>query len=88
MGVKAAATDGMGPATVALRGVVFAYQWTLRPVIGANCRFEPSCSHYALDALARHGAARGGLLAVRRMLRCNPWNPGGFDPVPPSRTER
>jgi putative membrane protein insertion efficiency factor len=80
MGVKAAATDGMGPAT--------AYQWTLRPVIGANCRFEPSCSHYALDALARHGAARGGLLAVRRMLRCNPWNPGGFDPVPPSRTER
>jgi putative membrane protein insertion efficiency factor len=61
------------------------YQWTLRPFIGAHCRYEPSCSHYALDALAAHGAARGSVLAARRVLRCNPWTPGGYDPVPPRR---
>ena len=59
------------------------YQWTLRPVLGTQCRFEPSCSHYALEALTRHGAGRGSLLALRRVLRCNPWVPGGYDPVPP-----
>ena len=69
--------------TQALRGAVMGYQWTVRPLIGANCRFEPSCSHYALEALQRHGAARGGLLAARRVLRCNPWMAGGLDPVPP-----
>lgn len=78
----------MSVAVATLRGAVVAYQWTLRPLIGANCRFEPSCSHYALQALARHGAARGSLLAARRVLACNPWNPGGADPVPPSRTKR
>ena len=78
----------MSAATATLRGAVVAYQWTLRPLIGANCRFEPSCSHYALEALARHGAGRGSLLAARRVLACNPWNPGGPDPVPPPRTER
>jgi putative membrane protein insertion efficiency factor len=63
--------------------LVHLYQWTLRPFIGAHCRFEPSCSHYALQALAQHGAARGSLLATLRVLRCNPWMPGGYDPVPP-----
>jgi putative membrane protein insertion efficiency factor len=71
-----------GSARLLSAGVV-AYQWTLRPIIGAQCRFEPSCSHYALEALALHGAARGSLLAARRVLRCNPWTPGGYDPVPP-----
>ena len=66
----------------ALAGAVHVYQWTLRPVIGANCRFEPSCSHYALAVLRSHGAARGSVLAARRVLRCNPWNAGGFDPPP------
>lgn len=66
-----------------LRGAVIAYQWTIRPVIGANCRFTPSCSDYALEALATHGAVRGSWLAGRRILRCNPWHPGGHDPVPP-----
>lgn len=60
------------------------YQWTVRPFIGAHCRFEPSCSHYAVEALGRHGAARGAWLAARRVLRCNPWRPGGYDPVPPA----
>lgn len=78
----------MSATAATLRGAVVAYQWTLRPLIGANCRFEPSCSHYALEALSRHGAARGSLLTTRRVLRCNPWNPGGFDPVPPTRIDR
>ncbi|RAI59844.1 membrane protein insertion efficiency factor YidD [Roseicella frigidaeris] len=78
----------MTPAAQALRGAVIAYQWTLRPLIGAQCRFHPSCSHYALEALQRHGALRGGWLATRRILRCNPWHPGGEDPVPPAAAPR
>ncbi len=58
------------------------YQWTLRPFIGAHCRYEPSCSHYAIEALQRHGAVYGAWLAGRRVLRCNPWTEGGLDPVP------
>lgn len=58
------------------------YQWTLRPFIGAHCRFEPSCSEFAVGALRLHGPLRGTALATRRVLRCNPWTPGGFDPVP------
>ena len=73
----------MTPAAAVLVGTVRAYQLTVRPVIGAHCRFEPSCSHYAIEALRTHGAARGSVLAARRVLRCNPWNPGGYDPVPP-----
>jgi putative membrane protein insertion efficiency factor len=68
-----------------LRGAVVAYQWTLRPILGCNCRFHPSCSEFALDALKSHGAIRGGLMSAGRILRCNPWNPGGYDPVPPPR---
>ena len=59
------------------------YQWTLRPLIGAQCRFAPSCSEYAVEALRVHGPARGCVLALRRILRCNPWHAGGWDPVPP-----
>ena len=73
----------MTPAACVLNGAVRAYQWTIRPIIGAHCRFEPSCSHYAIEALRIHGAAHGSLLAARRVLRCNPWHAGGFDPVPP-----
>ena len=58
------------------------YQWTLRPLIGANCRFYPSCSDYAVGALRSHGVVRGGALAAGRILRCNPWSAGGYDPVP------
>jgi len=76
------------PAARIAIGVVRAYQWTIRPLIGANCRFWPSCSEYAVDALRQHGMARGGVLAGRRILRCNPWNPGGVDPVPPLRMGR
>ncbi|MBV9734827.1 MAG: membrane protein insertion efficiency factor YidD [Acidisphaera sp.] len=73
-----------GPATV-LTGGVRLYQWTLRPLIGGHCRFTPSCSDYAIEALATHGAWRGAMLTGRRILRCNPWTSGGPDPVPPCR---
>jgi putative membrane protein insertion efficiency factor len=59
-----------------------AYQLTLSPVIGNQCRFHPSCSHYAIDAIEQHGALRGTVLAARRLGRCQPFHPGGFDPVP------
>jgi putative membrane protein insertion efficiency factor len=65
-----------------LIGVLRAYQYLFRPLLGANCRFHPSCSDYALEALARHGALRGTWLAIRRVGRCHPWHAGGYDPVP------
>lgn len=68
--------------TALLRALVRAYQWFIRPLLPRCCRFHPSCSEYAEEALARHGALRGGWLAARRVCRCGPWNPGGFDPVP------
>jgi putative membrane protein insertion efficiency factor len=65
-----------------LRTLIRGYQLTLSPYIGNQCRFHPTCSHYASDAIARYGAVRGIWLTVRRLLRCHPFNPGGFDPVP------
>jgi putative membrane protein insertion efficiency factor len=59
------------------------YQYFISPMLGPRCRFYPSCSHYAAEAIHRHGALRGVLLALRRISRCHPWHPGGFDPVPP-----
>ena len=74
----------MNPGTALLKGAVIAYQWTLRPILGCNCRFHPTCSSYAIEALTEHGALRGCYLSTRRILRCNPWHPGGYDPVPQS----
>lgn len=65
-----------------LRKLIRGYQLTLSPFIGNQCRFHPSCSHYALDAIERHGVVRGVWLTTHRLFRCHPFNPGGFDPVP------
>lgn len=59
-----------------------AYRYAISPLLGPSCRFHPSCSEYAIEALQRYGAIRGGWLAVRRLLRCHPWHPGGYDPLP------
>lgn len=58
------------------------YQLGVSPFLGQNCRFYPSCSDYAAQAIDLHGAARGSLLAARRLCKCHPWHPGGLDPVP------
>ncbi|HSC80519.1 MAG TPA: membrane protein insertion efficiency factor YidD [Chitinolyticbacter sp.] len=58
------------------------YQYTISPLLGPRCRYTPSCSHYAVEALAKYGAARGGWLTIRRLLRCHPWGGSGYDPVP------
>jgi len=58
------------------------YQYLFRPMLGHHCRFYPSCSDYALESVTRHGALLGVWLAARRLLRCHPWHPGGYDPVP------
>jgi uncharacterized protein len=62
--------------------LVRGYQVVLSPLLPAACRYYPSCSAYAIEALERHGAMRGSWLAIRRIGRCNPFRPGGFDPVP------
>jgi putative membrane protein insertion efficiency factor len=62
--------------------LIAAYRRFVSPLLGQRCRFYPSCSAYAQEAVARHGAARGGWLALRRIGRCQPFHPGGFDPVP------
>jgi len=72
----------VSPAVHLLKAGVRTYQFTLRPFIGAHCRFHPHCSAYAIEALTEHGALRGTAMTARRVLRCNPWHPGGYDPVP------
>jgi putative membrane protein insertion efficiency factor len=65
-----------------LVALVRAYQYLLGPWWGGRCRFTPTCSHYAIEALEKHGALAGSWLAARRIFRCHPWGSGGYDPVP------
>jgi len=58
------------------------YQRGVSPLMGSNCRFHPTCSQYTYEAVERYGAAQGTWMGLRRICRCHPWNPGGFDPVP------
>ncbi|GAA4865187.1 MULTISPECIES: membrane protein insertion efficiency factor YidD [Saccharopolyspora] len=73
------------PMARVLLGPVHVYRKVISPLLPPTCRFYPTCSAYAVEALTAHGALRGGWLAARRLLRCGPWHPGGLDPVPPAR---
>ena len=65
-----------------LVGLIRGYQLALSPYFGRQCRFEPTCSHYAQEAIVKYGALRGSWLGMRRIARCHPWCEGGYDPVP------
>ena len=65
-----------------LRATIRVYQYLISPLLGPTCRFYPTCSAYGLEALEKHGAAKGGYLTLRRLARCHPFHPGGCDPVP------
>lgn len=90
------APDGDGPRAGPLgratrwlaKAPVHAYRWTLKPLVGWECRHLPTCSEYALDAIELNGAWRGVWLAVSRICRCHPWGTSGFDPAPDIRRER
>ncbi|MGC3981253.1 MAG: membrane protein insertion efficiency factor YidD [Steroidobacteraceae bacterium] len=66
----------------ALIAVISGYRYLISPWLGQNCRFYPSCSCYAQQALSEHGSIKGLYLSFRRIMRCHPWHPGGYDPVP------
>ena len=72
----------MNPAQRLLVGLIRGYQLVLSPFVGNQCRFTPTCSQYAREAVEKHGALKGSWMAVRRVSRCHPWHPGGHDPVP------
>ncbi len=78
--------NGPRPSPLArlLKGAVRLYQLVLSPWLGNNCRYQPTCSAYAIEAIERHGALRGGWLAARRIARCHPLGGSGYDPVPPA----
>ena len=76
----------MSPAARLLSGLVRLYRYAISPLLGPHCRFAPTCSAYALEALTVHGAVHGGWLSLRRVSRCHPFAAGGHDPVPPGRS--
>ncbi len=71
-----------------IRWLLRVYQLGLSPLLGPRCRFHPSCSHYMHEAVAVHGALRGVWLGLRRLARCHPLHPGGYDPVPPAKSPK
>ena len=70
---------------VTLKSIIIllrAYQWVISPILGANCRFYPSCSSYTIQAIETHGILKGSFLAIKRIGKCHPWHPGGIDEIP------
>ncbi|MEE8533247.1 MAG: membrane protein insertion efficiency factor YidD [Alphaproteobacteria bacterium] len=78
----------MNPVSTILRGFVRLYQLVVSPVLPPRCRYLPTCSDYALEALGRHGAPAGAWLALKRFARCQPWGGAGYDPVPEAAAQR
>ena len=74
------------PIVSGLTAAIRAYRYIISPMLGPTCRFYPSCSCYAEEAMQQHGAMSGSNITERRLLRCHPWHEGGYDPVPPSTT--
>lgn len=68
--------------TALIIGPIKIYQYAISPFLGSHCRYYPSCSHYAVESVQRHGALKGLWMALRRLSRCHPWHEGGYDPVP------
>ncbi|HBM51709.1 MAG TPA: membrane protein insertion efficiency factor YidD [Deltaproteobacteria bacterium] len=90
MDVPSASYPELSPSRLLSRGLIACiklYQYCLSPLLPRSCRFYPSCSNYALEALQQHGFGKGGWLALRRILCCHPLHPGGYDPVPDKQTE-
>ncbi|MDQ4091970.1 MAG: membrane protein insertion efficiency factor YidD [Actinomycetota bacterium] len=85
---RTSTTQRAGPMAWALVVLLRFYRRWISPVLPPTCRFSPTCSAYAVEALTVHGALRGSWLTVRRLLRCAPWHPGGMDPVPTPRSPR
>lgn len=77
----------MNPLAKLLCALIRLYQKTFRLLLGNCCRFEPSCSNYMLEAIRTHGVGYGVFWGLRRIARCHPWNPGGYDPVPPKSSD-
>jgi len=75
----------MTPLGHLVRTLIRGYQLSVSPLLGECCRFHPSCSQYAFEAVGTHGALKGSVLAARRVCRCHPFNAGGYDPVPPAK---
>ena len=74
--------------TKVMIGCVKTYQYTISPLLGPRCRFWPSCSSYTIEAIQVHGPIKGGWMAIKRIVKCHPGNPGGMDPVPGGRSEQ
>jgi putative membrane protein insertion efficiency factor len=77
----------VSPVTWVVIGLVYLYRWLISPLIGPRCRFTPTCSRYAIEALKEHGLIKGCWLSGKRLLKCHPLNDGGYDPVPPNQKQ-
>lgn len=78
----------MSLGSILAKGLIRGYQWVISPILPGSCRFQPTCSQYALEAVDRFGALKGSWLAIRRIGRCHPWGGFGYDPVPEADTDK
>lgn len=80
--LQRSANNSRNPGVIIAKVMIRLYQLMVSPILGPACRFEPTCSNYAMIAIERYGVTRGGLMSLKRLLRCHPWCAGGIDPVP------